>query len=135
MRGYKLRGYTVRITHVLRPTGAGFLAAIPVHWLSWFSNGSLSLSGTDPSRLGSRGVGAWELARSGKVRFGVLSYRIMEPICMIEPLWRAARNTRLLLRTLGGNPSLAVNQELHFCPNSTAYTISRGGDERVSRIV
>ena len=24
VRRYKLRGYTVRITHVLRPTGAGF---------------------------------------------------------------------------------------------------------------
>ena len=53
---------------------------MPVHWLAWFSNGRLSLSGTVPSLLGSRGVGAWELARFGKVRFGVLSYR-KEHVC------------------------------------------------------
>ena len=49
---------------------------------------------------------------------GVLSYRNMEIFCMIEPLRRAARTARLLLRILGGNPPLVVNQELH-CPNST----------------
>ena len=63
-------------------------------------------------------MGAWELARFGKVRFAVLSYRNMEHVCcgtlahfcMIEPLRRAARTTRLLLRNLGGHPPLAVDQ-------------------------
>ena len=41
---------------------------------------------------------------------GVLSYRNREHICTIEPLRRAARTTRLLLRNLGGHPPLAVDQ-------------------------
>ena len=42
----------------------------------------------------------------------MLSYR--NTFLSIEPLWRAARITRLLLRTLGGFPSLEVDQELHL---------------------
>ena len=55
---------------------------------------------------------------------GVLSYRIMEPRT-IEPLWRAARITRLLLRFLGGKTSLVVNQELHLAPICTIEPLWR----------
>ena len=52
------KGTTIVVSlSLIVPTGAGFLTAIPVHWLAWFSNGSLSLSVTVSSLSGSRGVG------------------------------------------------------------------------------
>ena len=72
---------------------------------------------------------------------GVLSYRKREHVCC-----------GTLTHYLYDRTPLVVDQELHLCPDSTAvapavglvaslgttvraYTISRGGDERVSRIV
>ena len=56
------------------PTGAGSRPAIPVHWLSWFSNGSLPLSATVPFHSGSGGVGDRDLARSGKSTCGIFLF-------------------------------------------------------------
>ena len=52
----------------------GSRPAIPVHWLSWFSNGSLPLSATVPSHSGSSGVGDRDLARSGKSTCGIFLF-------------------------------------------------------------
>ena len=83
-------------------------AAIPVHWLSWFSNGSLSLSATVSSHSGCRGVGVWELARLGKVRF--------LRVCCLIGIWR------LFVRS---NPFGGPQGILGFCCVLLAGTLLR----------